>query len=137
MPHTIDLFADGSLLIVNAPGHLQGHINILAHTSSSLDHYMYLAGDACHDRRLLTGEKEIGEWMDAGGRGCCIHVDKEEAGRTIGRIRRRRAWRLCLRMMESGRGRIRGGSGARERRRLSTSEKEKETEMEADGKWGC
>jgi glyoxylase-like metal-dependent hydrolase (beta-lactamase superfamily II) len=88
MPHTIDLFADGSLLIVNAPGHLQGHINILAHTSSSLDHYMYLAGDACHDRRLLTGEKEIGEWMDAGGRGCCIHVDKEEAGRTIGRIRR-------------------------------------------------
>jgi hypothetical protein len=50
---------------------------------------------------------------------------------------RRRAWRLCLRMMESGRGRIRGGSGARERRRLSTSEKEKETEMEADGKWGC
>lgn len=49
---------------------------------------MYLAGDACHDRRLLTGEKEIGEWVDTGGRGCCIHVDKEEAEKTIERIGR-------------------------------------------------
>lgn len=88
LPHTLDLFGDGSLRIVNAPGHLQGHINILVRTSSSPDRYMYLAGDACHDRRLLTGEKEIGEWVDAGGRGCCIHVDREEAEKTIERIRR-------------------------------------------------
>ena len=88
LPHTLDLFGDGSLLIVNAPGHLQGHINILALISSSPDRYMYLAGDACHDRRLLTGEKEIGEWVDAGGRGCCIHVDRKEAEKTIERIRR-------------------------------------------------
>lgn len=88
LPHTLDLFGDGSLLIVNAPGHLQGHINILVRTSSSPDRYIYLAGDACHDRRLLTGEKEIGEWVDAGGRGCCIHVDRDEAGRTIERIRK-------------------------------------------------
>lgn len=88
LPHTLDLVGDGSLLIVNAPGHLQGHINILARTSSIPDRYMYLAGDACHDRRLLTGEKEIGEWVDAGERGCCIHVDREEAEKTIERIRR-------------------------------------------------
>jgi glyoxylase-like metal-dependent hydrolase (beta-lactamase superfamily II) len=87
LPHTLDLFGDGSLLIIDAPGHLQGHINILAHTSSSPDRYMYLAGDACHDRKLLTGEKEIGEWVDTGGNGCCIHVDREEAERTIERIR--------------------------------------------------
>lgn len=84
LPHTLDLFADTSLLVVHAPGHLQGHINLLARTAT---HSIYLGGDACHDRRLLTGEKEIGEWTDDEGVVCCIHVDREEAGRTIRRIR--------------------------------------------------
>lgn len=48
---------------------------------------MYLGGDACHDRRLLTGEKEIGEWNDAHGQICCIHADKKAAQDTIARIR--------------------------------------------------
>lgn len=48
---------------------------------------MYLGGDACHDRRLLTGEKEIGEWQDAHGHICCIHADREAAELTIQRIR--------------------------------------------------
>ncbi|KAF2794008.1 hypothetical protein K505DRAFT_275897 [Melanomma pulvis-pyrius CBS 109.77] len=85
LPQTLDLFADGSLLIVNAPGHLPGHINILAQTSPT--HQVYLAGDACHDRRLLTGEKLIGEWNDAEGHICCIHADRKTAEETIQRIR--------------------------------------------------
>lgn len=48
---------------------------------------MYLGGDACHDRRLLTGEKEIGTWTDAEGVVCCIHADREAAESTIERIR--------------------------------------------------
>ncbi|KAF2010790.1 Metallo-hydrolase/oxidoreductase [Aaosphaeria arxii CBS 175.79] len=84
-PETLDLFNDGSLYIVNAPGHLPGHINILARLSDS--HQVYLAGDACHDRRLLTGEKEIGEWNDVHGQVCCIHADKQAAQETISRIR--------------------------------------------------
>ncbi|KAF2264962.1 Metallo-hydrolase/oxidoreductase [Lojkania enalia] len=85
LPHTLDLFNDGSLLIVDAPGHLPGHINILARVSDS--NQVYMAGDACHDRRLLTGEKEIGEWHDAEGHTCCIHADKKGAEETIARIR--------------------------------------------------
>lgn len=72
-------------MIVDAPGHLPGHVNILAKTSE--DHQVYLAGDACHDRRLLTGEKEIGEWNDVHGHVCCIHADRKEAEATIERIR--------------------------------------------------
>lgn len=85
LPHTLDLFKDGSLFIVNAPGHLPGHINILARTSET--HQVYLAGDACHDRRLLTGEKQIGEWQDAEGHMCCIHAERKTAEATMALIR--------------------------------------------------
>lgn len=46
-----------------------------------------MAGDACHDRRLLTGEKAIGEWNDAEGHICCMHVDRQQAEETIERLR--------------------------------------------------
>lgn len=85
LPEVLDLFNDGSLLIVNAPGHLLGHINLLARTSPS--HRIYMGGDACHDRRILTGEKKIGEWNDAHGQVCCIHADRKQAEETIERIR--------------------------------------------------
>ncbi|KAG9185107.1 3-hydroxyisobutyrate dehydrogenase [Alternaria panax] len=85
LPQVLDLFKDGSLLIVNAPGHLPGHINLLARTSP--DHQIYLGGDACHDRRLLTGEKTIGEWNDIHGHVCCIHANRKQAETTIERIR--------------------------------------------------
>jgi glyoxylase-like metal-dependent hydrolase (beta-lactamase superfamily II) len=86
LPQTLDLFGDGSLLVVNAPGHLPGHINLLARISD--DHQVYMAGDACHDRRLLTGEKSIGEWEDAHGHTCCIHADRNQAEKTIELIRK-------------------------------------------------
>lgn len=85
LPEVLDLFNDGSLLIVNAPGHLPGHINLLAKTSPS--HQIYMGGDACHDRRILTGEKKIGEWNDAHGQVCCIHANRKQAEETIERIR--------------------------------------------------
>ncbi|KAF2846205.1 hypothetical protein T440DRAFT_246846 [Plenodomus tracheiphilus IPT5] len=86
LPHVLDIFNDGSLLIVNAPGHLPGHINLLARTPDGQQ--IYMAGDACHDRRLLTGEKTIGEWSDAEGHVCCIHADRRQAEQTIERIKR-------------------------------------------------
>ena len=46
-----------------------------------------MAGDACHDRRLLTGAKSIGEWNDVHGQVCCIHADRKQAEETIERIR--------------------------------------------------
>ena len=84
LPMTLDIYQDGSVYIVDAPGHLPGHINLLCRTGNG---WLYLAGDACHDRRILSGEKEIGEWKDAEGHTCCIHSDREEAEKTIQRIR--------------------------------------------------
>ncbi|OAG11637.1 Metallo-hydrolase/oxidoreductase [Paraphaeosphaeria sporulosa] len=85
LPSTLDMFNDGSFLIVDAPGHLPGHVNILAQISERQQ--VYLGGDACHDRRLLTGEKQVGEWNDAEGHICCIHADRKAAEETIQRIR--------------------------------------------------
>jgi glyoxylase-like metal-dependent hydrolase (beta-lactamase superfamily II) len=85
LPRTMDIFQDGSVLLVDAPGHLPGHINILARTGQ--DKYVYLAGDACHDRRIMTRERDIGEWYDEEGHICCIHSNRQEAERTIERIK--------------------------------------------------
>ncbi|KAI1343121.1 beta-lactamase-like protein [Xylariaceae sp. FL0016] len=84
LPSVLDLFGDGSLYIVDAPGHLPGHINLLANTDTG---WLYLAGDTCHDRRIIRGEKEIGEWLDIHGQVCCIHADRAKAEQTIERVR--------------------------------------------------
>ena len=85
-PAAIDVFNDQSLFIVDAPGHLQGHINLLARRSAT--QWTYLAGDACHDRILLTRERDIAEWVDVHGTRCCIHADKAGALETLERIRK-------------------------------------------------
>ncbi|KAH6680190.1 beta-lactamase-like protein [Halenospora varia] len=81
LPNAIDVFSDGSLYIVDSPGHLQGHINLLARTGPSA--WAYLAGDACHDRRLLRKELEIGTWKNDHGDVCCIHFDRAATEKTI------------------------------------------------------
>ncbi|CRG85136.1 carboxymuconolactone decarboxylase [Talaromyces islandicus] len=81
----LDIFNDGTVNIVHAPGHLPGHINLLIKTSSGAQ--IYLAGDACHDRRIMRGELEIGEWRDTAGQICCIHADRKKAEETIEKIR--------------------------------------------------
>lgn len=88
-PPVLDVFGDGSLYVVDAPGHLPGHINLLARVSDEKEgsRWVYLAGDACHDRRILKREKSIGEWYDATGHVCCIHADRAKAEETIEQIR--------------------------------------------------
>ncbi|KAH7137046.1 beta-lactamase-like protein [Dactylonectria estremocensis] len=86
----LDVFGDGSLYIIDAPGHLPGHINLLARTcgDGNVIKWVYLAGDACHDRRIMRHEREIGQWQDAEGHLCCIHADLEKAMSTMERIRK-------------------------------------------------
>lgn len=86
-PHAMDVFGDGSVHVISAPGHLDGHINLLCRKADG--RYIYLAGDACHDGRLLSGEKGIATWSDPVYPGivCCIHADKKAAERTLERIR--------------------------------------------------
>lgn len=96
IPYALDIFGDRSVYIVDAPGHLQGHINLLvnvgkgANTDNESDRtgsrWMYLAGDACHDRRLLRKQRDIGEWLDERGHRCCIHADPKIASETMARI---------------------------------------------------
>lgn len=82
----LDVFDDGSVYILDTPGHLPGHLNLLCRISA--EKWICLCGDAFHDKRLLTGEKEVGTWQDAHGQTICIHLDKESAEESIRKLRR-------------------------------------------------
>ncbi|RYC91631.1 hypothetical protein BFJ63_vAg5641 [Fusarium oxysporum f. sp. narcissi] len=82
--HTLDMFRDGSVFIVWAPGHLTGHLNLLCRKKGG--DYVYLGGDAAYDIRLICGEKDIATWKETSGQVCCIHQDPETARETISRI---------------------------------------------------
>jgi glyoxylase-like metal-dependent hydrolase (beta-lactamase superfamily II) len=85
-PAVHDYFKDGSMFIVNAPGHLPGHINLLVRLEG--DKWIYLAGDSCHDVRILHGEKETSVYPDpSSGLLRCAHADKEQAELHLERVR--------------------------------------------------
>ena len=77
----LDFYKDGSLYIVDSPGHLPGHVNVLARTSED-GAWVYLAGDSVHDYRILNGEAEVALHPIYG----CMHVDKSVAEEHIRRI---------------------------------------------------
>jgi len=77
----IDIFSDGSVYIVDSPGHLDGHLNLLARLAPGK--LLYLAGDACHDRRIMRKELDIATWKNMHGDICCIHANKETTEKTI------------------------------------------------------
>ncbi|KAI2634055.1 hypothetical protein GGS21DRAFT_519814 [Xylaria nigripes] len=84
-PATIDLFGDGSVHIVDCPGHIYGHINLLVRIA--LRKYAYLGGDCCHDVRIFTGERRIAEYEDQLGRLRSAHVHTGLAKETLRRIK--------------------------------------------------
>ncbi|OJT15915.1 hypothetical protein TRAPUB_14197 [Trametes pubescens] len=81
-PHALDFHGDGSLYIVDAPGHFPGHINVLARTSAD-GGWLYLAGDSAHHWALITGEGKIGKTAHLG----CAHGDVPAAEAHIARVR--------------------------------------------------
>jgi len=83
-PHTVDYFGDGSVYIVDAPGHLFGHVNLLARLNHTK--WVYLGGDCCHDPRILTGEKGIALYDDGHGGLRSVHVNTELARETLDKI---------------------------------------------------
>jgi glyoxylase-like metal-dependent hydrolase (beta-lactamase superfamily II) len=84
---THDYFGDGSLYIVDSPGHLIGHINLLVRVGP--EKWVYLAADSCHDKRLLSGECEIAYYEDKNkpGKMNCAHENKEAAAEHLARVR--------------------------------------------------
>lgn len=89
-PAALDIFGDSSVYAVDSPGHLPGHIFLLCRTGPGK--WLLLGGDACHDMRLLTGEKEIGMWKNDHGIEMCIHIDRKGAEKAIEGIRKVMNW---------------------------------------------
>jgi glyoxylase-like metal-dependent hydrolase (beta-lactamase superfamily II) len=87
-PATHDYFGDGSMYIVNSAGHLPGHINLLVRLEN--EKWIYLAGDSCHDVRILRGEKETSVYPDPSNIGHlkCAHANKELAEQHLERVRK-------------------------------------------------
>ncbi|OCH95082.1 Metallo-hydrolase/oxidoreductase [Obba rivulosa] len=82
-PRTYDLLGDGSLYLVDAPGHVAGHMNVLARTSAG-GGWILFVGDSAHHPKLIRGEAHIADTPRWG----CAHADKEKAEEHIQRIRR-------------------------------------------------
>ncbi|KAJ4373014.1 hypothetical protein N0V83_003305 [Neocucurbitaria cava] len=85
-PAAVDLYGDGSVYIIDAPGHLFGHVNLLARTSPKK--WVYLGGDCCHDPRILSGEKGIALYDDGKGGLRSVHADTDQAAGTVKGIAR-------------------------------------------------
>ena len=87
-PSTHDYFGDGSLYIIDSPGHLPGHLNLLVRVVP--DKWVYLGGDSCHDVRILRKEADISIYEDTEtpGKMNCAHGDKQEAEAHLERVRR-------------------------------------------------
>jgi glyoxylase-like metal-dependent hydrolase (beta-lactamase superfamily II) len=83
-PATVDFFGDGSVYVVDSPGHLFGHVNLLARVGPGK--WVYLGGDCCHDPRILTGEKGVALYDDGHGNLRSVHVDTEKAKETLSKI---------------------------------------------------
>lgn len=82
----MDFFGDGSMYIIDAPGHVDGHINILARTSGD-GAWILLGGDSAHHPDLITGKMEVAYRVDLDGAVTCVHDYKEVAEETIQRMR--------------------------------------------------
>jgi glyoxylase-like metal-dependent hydrolase (beta-lactamase superfamily II) len=81
----LDILGDGSIYAIDTPGHLPGHTNLLCRVGQ--EKWVCLCGDAYHDKRILTGEKEIGFWEGPEGEQLCIHLDPAKAMEGIRRLR--------------------------------------------------
>ncbi|KZT57140.1 hypothetical protein CALCODRAFT_496430 [Calocera cornea HHB12733] len=96
-----DFFGDGSLYLMQAPGHCPGHQVALCRVSTSPDTYVLLGGDTCHSRYIYTpfpapvARSDIACWAhpSEGPPGSTkgthtMHVDLDEAYRSIARLTR-------------------------------------------------
>lgn len=56
----IDFYEDGSLYLINTPGHFPGHLSALARVAPNT--FVLLAGDLCHDRQCYCpGHRVVSE----------------------------------------------------------------------------
>lgn len=84
-PSAHDYFGDGSLYIINAPGHCPGHFNVLAFANQQ---WVLLAGDTTHDVGILNGDNKTAVYPDQ-LTGClkCAHHDLALAEAHLERVK--------------------------------------------------
>lgn len=76
--HGMDFFHDGSFYLLDAPGHLPGHLNALARIGPNA--FVLLAADSCHNRLCYNpGERLISREN---------HVDIAVARDTVDRLKK-------------------------------------------------
>jgi len=80
LPNVIDIFSDEHVYLVDSPGHLEGHWNLLARLDP--EKWLYLVGDACPDRRIIKRGLKNGAWKNIHEE-CCIRVDREATEKKI------------------------------------------------------
>lgn len=79
-----DFFGDNSFYLIDAPGHMPGHLGGLALTGK--DEWVFMGGDCCHHRSLLDGKRPMSVTVGPGGT-TSFHKDPPTAMRTIEKIR--------------------------------------------------
>ena len=79
-----DYFGDGSFYLVDTPGHMPGHLGALAQTSKG--EWVFMGGDCCHHRSLLSGARPVSVSMGPNGTSS-FHKDVSTAIKTIGTVR--------------------------------------------------
>ncbi|KAK7032243.1 hypothetical protein VNI00_013201 [Paramarasmius palmivorus] len=83
-----DFYEDGSLYIIDAAGHLPGHVNVLARTSAT-GGWLFLGGDSAHHWNLITGESRIAHGVVGGTfPGGCAHLDREASEEHLRRMKK-------------------------------------------------
>ncbi|KAL1620812.1 hypothetical protein SLS56_009479 [Neofusicoccum ribis] len=82
----MDFFGDGSLFIIQAPGHMPGNLCAAAHVSGGA--WVLLGSDCCHSRKILDGECEIAMFSLPNGQKTSLQADIPAAKDTIERIKK-------------------------------------------------
>lgn len=82
--HAHDFFGDGSLYLVDTPGHMPGHLAAVAQTGD--DEWVFMGGDCCHHRALLLDRRPMSVTMGPNGTKS-FHASPNVAKQTIGKVR--------------------------------------------------
>lgn len=80
-----DFFGDGSLWVIQAPGHLAGNLAAAAHLGDGK--WVLLGGDCCHSRALFDRTVEFGLFDKPDGSRVTVHEDLPAAKDTLAKLR--------------------------------------------------
>lgn len=91
-----DFFGDGSLWVIQAPGHMAGNLACCVRLKAG--EWVLFASDCAHSRELLDGKYRIACWCTPDGEKTSLHQDIDAAYDTMARIRslEKKGVHVCL-----------------------------------------